>query len=50
MTKDQYIKLISQASDKYGSKLVELMDHYNAQSLRELTLEQIEKWYKENIL
>jgi hypothetical protein len=50
MTKDQYIRLISNASSKQGDKLIELMDYFNAGSLRELTLEQVEKWYKENMV
>lgn len=35
--KDRYIRLISRASNKYGDKLLAMMDYYKVHSLRELT-------------
>lgn len=50
MTKSYYIELISNASDKYGNKLVELMDKHNANNLQEITLEQAQSFYENNIV
>lgn len=33
--------------DEYGDKLLELMDKYNAKSLREITEEQAKEYYEE---
>ena len=47
MSKDDYIKLISSNSDKYGDKLVLLMDKYNAINLQEITYEQAKEFWEE---
>lgn len=49
MSKDDYIKLISYASDKYGNLLLELMDKYNVPNLKEITLEQAKSFYEERV-
>lgn len=46
MTKDDYIKSISLLSDKYGNKLVDMMNEYNVINLKDLSLEQVESFYK----
>ena len=35
--KSKYIRLISSASNKYGNKLLDMMDCYKVNSLKELT-------------
>ena len=45
MKKDDYINLISDKSDCYGSYLLELMDRYDAANLQQITLEQAKKFY-----
>ena len=47
MTKDDYIKLISSKSDRYGDKLVVLMDKYNKNNLRDITLEEAKEFWEE---
>ncbi len=47
MSKDDYIKLISDKSDKYGNKLVLLMDKYNKNNLRDITLEEAKEFWEE---
>ena len=42
-----YIEEISKLSDRYGDKLLELMNRYNAISLREITEEQAKEFYEE---
>ena len=42
-----YIEKISRLSDKHGDKLLELMDRYNANNLREITEEQSKEFYEE---
>ena len=53
MTKDDYIRLITKASNKFGDKLNAMLDYYNVYRLRDLTLEQVKEYYekyvKENI-
>lgn len=53
MTKDDYIRLISKASNKFGNKLNAMLDYYDTHGLRDLTLEQVKEYYekyvKENI-
>ena len=49
MSKDDYIKLISSNSDRYGDKLVLLMDKYNKNNLRDITLEEAKEFYKKQI-
>ena len=47
MNKWNYIKKISKLSNRYGDKLLELMDRYNVNNLREITEEQAKEYYKE---
>jgi len=46
MSKDDYIKLISSNSDRYGDKLVLLMDKYNKNNLRDITLEEAKSFWE----
>lgn len=43
--KDYYIKKVSELSDRYGDKLVELMDIFGYKSLRELSVKQVKDYY-----
>ena len=45
MRKDDYIKLISSKSNRYGDKLLELMKKYNKLSLKEITLEEAKEFW-----
>ncbi len=47
MNKWDYIEKISKLSNRYGDKLLELMDKYNANNLREITEEQAIEFYEE---
>ncbi len=47
MSKDDYIKLISANSDRYGDKLLLLMDKYNKLNLMEITLEEAKEFWEE---
>ena len=47
MSKWNYIEKISKLSDRYGDKLLELMDRYNVNNLREITEEQAKEYYEE---
>ena len=47
MSKDDYIKLISANSDRYGDKLLLLMDKYNKNNLRDITLEEAKEFWEE---
>lgn len=43
---DFYIRKISREDkDPYGSELLKMMDYYNANNLRELTLLQVKEYY-----
>lgn len=44
--KSKYIRLISRASNKYGNKLLDVMDCYKVNSLKELTEEQVKEYYE----
>lgn len=46
MSKDDYIKLISSNSNKYGDKLLELMDKYNKNNLMDITLEEAKSFWE----
>ena len=46
MSKDDYIKLISSNSNKYGDKLLELMDKYNKSNLMDITLEEAKSFWE----
>jgi hypothetical protein len=49
MTKDDYIRLISKASNKFGDKLNAMLDYYDTHGLRDLTLEQVKEYYEKFI-
>ena len=40
-----YLTEISRRSTKFGSRLVEMMDRYNALCLRDITLDQAKEFY-----
>lgn len=46
MDKWYYINLISDLSDKYGDKLLALMEFYCKNNLREITLEEAKEFYE----
>ena len=46
MDKWYYIDKISKASNRYGDKLIEMMDFYNKNNLIEITLEEAKKFYE----
>lgn len=43
-----YISIISAASDRYGDKLIELMDSFNVMRLPEISQEQAKQYCKEH--
>ena len=47
MNKWNYIEKISAVSDRYGDKLVLLMDKYNKSNLRDITLEEAKEFWEE---
>ncbi len=47
MSKDDYIRLISSNSNRYGDKLLLLMDKYNKNNLRDITLEEAKEFWEE---
>ena len=51
--KSKYIRLISSASNKYGNKLLDMMDCYKVNNLKELTEElteeQVKEYYERNV-
>ena len=47
--KSKYIRLISKASNKYGNKLLDMMDCYKVNNLKELTEEQVNEYYERNV-
>lgn len=47
--KSKYIRLIFRASNKYGNKLLDVMDCYKVNSLKELTEEQVKEYYERNV-
>lgn len=46
MSKWNYIEKISVESDKYGDKLLELMDKYNKSNLRDITLDEAKEFWE----
>ena len=44
-----YIKLLSEQSNKYGDLLIELMDYHNVMSLRDITNEMAKEFYDRRI-
>lgn len=47
MSKDEYIKMISAKSNRYGDKLLALMEKYNKNNLRDITLEEAKEFWEE---
>lgn len=48
--KDQLIKIISAASNRYGDKLVDFMERYNLPNLMSATAAQLAEYIKEEQL
>ena len=46
MDKWHYLRLVSKASDAYGSELVKMMDKYEKDNLLQITLEEAEEYYE----
>lgn len=46
MTRDDLIKVISEAGDKYGSRLLDFMARYGLQGLVQATEEQLREYVK----
>lgn len=49
MTKDDYIKIISKASNKFGDKLLDMLNYYRKFGLRELTKEEVKTYYEKYV-
>lgn len=49
LTKDDYIKLISRLSDRYGDKLLMLMDECDKNNLMSITFEEARNFYQKLI-
>lgn len=47
LSKWDYVRLISEASDRYGNKLLQMMEQYNKGSLIEMTLEEVKEFYEQ---
>lgn len=47
MSKWNYIEKISVKSNRYGDKLLELMEKYNKPNLMEITLEEAKEFWEE---
>lgn len=47
--KSKYIRLISKASNRYGDRLLAMMDYYKVNNLWELTAEQAKEYYEREI-
>ena len=46
MSKDEYITMISAKSNRYGDKLLELMEKYNTSNLNDITLEEAKEFWE----
>lgn len=46
MDKWYYIRLISEASNRYGDKLVEMMEKNGKNNLQEITYEEVKEFYE----
>ena len=46
MEKWEYIKLLSDISDRYGDKLLLLLERYNKNNLQEITFEEAKEFYE----
>lgn len=49
-SKQHYIRMISQASNRYGDKLLQLMDRYNKHCLSDITLSESVQFCRDNNL
>lgn len=49
MTKDDYIRLISKASNKHEDKLLDMLNYYKKFGLRELTKEEVKTYYEKYV-
>lgn len=47
MTKSDYINKISELSDRYGDKLLILMDKYGVDNLNSITVEEAKEFYEQ---
>ena len=47
MDKYDYIKILSKESDKYGNILIQMMDRYDANNLRDMSEEQVKEFYED---
>lgn len=50
MDKWEYIKLLSNISDRYGDKLLLLLEQYNKNNLQEITFEEAKEFYENLII
>lgn len=50
MDKWEYIKLLSNISDRYGDKLLLLLERYNKNNLQEITFEEVKEFYEKIII
>jgi hypothetical protein len=48
--KDQLIKIISRSSSRYGDKLLDFMDQYKLNRLKDANAKQLEEYIKNNDL
>ena len=46
MGKWEYIKLLSDISNRYGDKLLLLLERYNKNNLQEITFEEVKEFYE----
>lgn len=47
LSKWDYVRLISDASDRYGDKLLQMMEQYDKDSLIEMTLKEVKEFYEQ---
>ena len=50
MGKWEYIKLLSDISDRYGDKLLLLLERYSKNNLQEITFEEAKEFYENLII
>lgn len=48
--KDNYLSMISDASNRFGDKLLQLMEVYNKHCLKDITLDEAKEYYEKFIL
>lgn len=46
MNKDKYIEMISLFSDQYGNELINMMEQYGKQCLRDISCEETKEYYE----